>query len=655
MRCCKLYILSLILLFSIEGYCQNSILSMGLWNISSLSGELKLGGLYGQGYSNTYGIKNTETISNYYGGLFVKTQSFIWNPNFLLIDIDGGYYPESRQDLYVIYQNQFDMINTSRLHMSATVFPKRPVTLNGYLNYDNSYDNRENLTDLRTNSKNYGGTFSVTNKYLPFSIAYNQSYWDTKEIQTGRSFKYNQESIDGRASKSFGINDKNDFIYSHRDYLRQEYDISPIRNVSDNIQLMDGIFLDSARNSHFNSNIAATNQTGNDSFKLFRASENLFYKLPHNLYWNNTYGYYYFEQNQQDLGLHSFSSNLGHQLFQSLHTDLLYEYNNALQTSYHEINNKGGINFLYTKKIPANGLLTLGYSYSRMHENRTSQDVLLQIQNEAYTFAGSKVVMLKNPYVDSNSIIVKDVTGTIIYQNGFDYRLLKWGNFIEIQRVPGGQIPDNSTVYLYYSATQPGSYQYDVNLNNISANVSLFNHFVSIYFREMKTDYTNIKNADNLILNYLTENLYGIRFEYKFAALGAEFDDYQSNVTPYKMVRYFLTLQGNYRQKLLYSLNANWRDYNVPGEGENRIYEDIGGMLSYALSHKTKLDFTSSYQYQRGRQINMDLFTARCKITTYVRGVILSGGIDMYDRVYLDNQRTAYIGAYAQIIKKFKY
>lgn len=655
MRFNNVYIALIIFLLPVNCYSQNSIFSLGLWNITSLSGEMKVGGLYGIGTTNSYGINNKDWATNYYGGIYLKSSSYIWNPNFLALNIEGGYFPESRQDLYLIYQSHYDMINMEKLHISATLFPKKAISLNTYVNFDDSYDNREALTDIRTNSKSYGGTLTITNKFAPFSLAYNNTEWDTKEIQTNQNYHYNQENLEERMSKSFGINDRNDLTYTHHDFLTQEYGIDAVRNISDNVELIDNYFFDSAKFSHANSNITATNQVGADSFKMFRASESIFYKLPYHLTWNNNYSYYYLNQEQEQLSLNSFSSDLGHQLFQSLHSDLVYEYNNALETSYHEINDKIGINIVYTKKILYNGVLTLGYNYSWMHENRTSQDVLLYIENEQYTFSGSKVIMIKSPYIDSSSIVVKDVTGTIIYQNGFDYKLIRWGNYFEIQRIPGGQIADNTSVYLYYTATQPGSYQYDANLQNISANISLFNRLISIYFKETKTNYVNVKNTDALVLDYLTDDLYGARFEYKIATAGVEYDNYQSTITPYTMTRCFLNLQGNLKKNIVYSVFANWRQYEIPTEVEDRIYEDINVMLAYALSAKTKLDFTTGYQYQRGEAINLDLFTARCKVTTYFHGLFISGDIDMYDRVYLDNQRTSFIGATAQIVKKFKY
>src|SRR5579872_5720969 len=146
MRYLRLFIFYAIFYFPIKSIGQNSLLSLGVWNIYSLSGDLKLGGLYGQGIMNTYGINNKYTTDNYYGGLMIKTSSYIWHPSFLIVDIDGGYYPESKQDLYLVSPNLYNVINSQKLHLGATFFPRKPLTINTYLNFDNTYDSRENLT-----------------------------------------------------------------------------------------------------------------------------------------------------------------------------------------------------------------------------------------------------------------------------------------------------------------------------------------------------------------------------------------------------------------------------------------------------------------------------------------------------------------------------
>jgi hypothetical protein len=653
MRRLKIFIVSLVLLVPLAGYSQNSLLKLGFWNISALSGELKAGTLYGQGNINTYGIDNRITTSNYYGGIMLKSSSYIWTPNFMIIDVDGGYYPESRQDMYLVSSNIYNVIDTRKLHIGTTFFQKKPITLSTHLNFDDSYDRRENLTDIKTKSKSYGATFSYRNKFLPLTVAYNESQWDSKEIQTGRDFFYRQKNLEGRVTKSFGKNDRNDLLYTHNDYYREDYSLYKIRNVSDNLELQDGFFLDSAKRSHFNSNIFGTIQKGNDSFKQLRINENLFYKLAHNFTLNTSYGYSYIDREPEKLGQHSVNTMLGHQLFESLHSGLLYEYNNAHASSYDEVNHKVGLDLSYTKKTFGNGLLNIQYAYNKIFERRVSTDVLLNVLNEEYTITDR--VMLKRPYIDAASIVIKDVTGTTIYQAGLDYILTPIGNFIEIQRIPGGMIPDNSKIFLFYTATQPGTYDYEINQNNFSIDYSFFKRFFDVYYKTYRTDYMNINHADNLLLNYISEDIYGTSIRVKSATIGAEYDDYRSSLVPYRMMRYFFTLQGNMNQRFLYSVNANWRDYKIPTELAHRIYKDVNAMVSYAFSRRSRIDVSVGYQSQEGKQINLDLFTARSKFTTMLKQLTLVAGVDAYDRVYLDNQKTNYIGAYIQIVKKFKY
>ena len=653
MRYLKIFIVSIILVYPTGSYAQISLLSLGVWNISALSGEFKLGGLYGAGDINTYGINNKQTTTDYYGGVMLKTSSFIWNPSFLTVDIDGGYYPESRQDLYLVSPNIYNAINTTKLHLGGTLFPKKMITLSGHLNYDNSYDSRENLTDIKTNSQSQGGTFSYRNNVFPITFSYDQNKWDSREILTGNQFTYNQKNFTGRVNKAFGKRDRNDLLYTHNDYTSNEYNIYNIRNVSDNIQLQDGFFLDSSRRSQYNSTILGTNQRGTDSLTQLRVNESMFLRLPYRLTFNTNYSYSYLLEQPEKLQENNVSVLLGHQLYESLHSGLLYEYNNSLETSYHEEYNKVGLELNYTKKTFAKGLLNIQYSYNLEFENMKSAGEVLSVVNEEYSI--TDMVTLKRPYVNPATIQIKDATSTVIYQLNLDYVVTTVGDMTQIQRIPGGQIQNNSNIFVSYSASQPGNYSYNLNMNNFSINYSFFNNLLDFYYKTTKSDYTDIRNTDNLLLNYLNDDLYGACVKYKTATLGSEYDDYQSNLVPYFMVRYYFTWQGKIRENVVFSINANWRDYKLPTESEHRLYGDFNGMLSYAVNKKSKIDVTLGYQSQEGQQINLDLVTLRTKYSTMIRKLVFVVGVDGFDRVYLSNQKTDYLGAYVQIVKKFKY
>ncbi len=659
MRNNKLFILLCFLaILPKEIYAQDAsnIFSLGLWNLNSVSGDLKVGALYGQAGVSSNGIVDKSKIQNYYGGIVLRTYSYIWSPNFLTIGVDGGYLPQSYQDQYLVFPNRYDVINAKNLHLNTSLFPGKPITLTTFANFDQSYDSRENLTDIKTESKTVGGNLSLSNKVLPILLAYNESNWTQKEIQTSRNFLYDQKTFDARVSKVFRFRDRNEFVYSHRDYIRQDYNVSPSRNISDNVELHNSYLLDSAGNCRFSSNILGINQRGIDSFTQLRIAENLFLKLPYKINFNCGYSFYYVNRPSQEFSQHDANFVINRQYYESLYLGVTGDYNNADETDYKESFYNVGANISYNKKLPKNGLLSLSYSYSRTHDNRQSQDVTLHVVSESYLINDNQITMLKLPYIDLASIIVRDVTGTITYQPNFDYILVSRNNYVEIQRQPGGQISNNSTVYISYTATQPGNNQYDAGISDASIDISLFRRLLGLHYKVLTSNYFNLKNSDNMFLNYLTHRIYGIRSEYKFISGGIEIDDYESSLYPYQLTRYYATLQGRYRGRLAYSINGNLRIYNkLPNNEINRNYKDLNGLVSYSFSQRTKLDLNVIYTYQHGREINLDLFSYKLKLTRILRELVINAGLESYTRVYLDVQKNNYTGGYIQIIKKFKY
>ena len=643
-------------LFAQDDDTRHSIYSLGLWNLTSVAGDLKLGGQWTQGSTNSYGYDNYTRSSNLFAGFMLRTNSYLWSPKFLTIGIDGGYFPQTKRDEYLIFPNRSDVINTKNIHLNTVLFPSKIVSLTTYANYDNSYDSREGLTDIQTDTKTIGTSFAYRNKVIPFTMSYNQSDWVQKEINTDKTFIYDQNTFTTNASRDFGKRSHNEFIYSHKDYNRQDYNLSPVKNVTDNMELRDSYFLDSAQKIKLNSSILGIDQRGIDTFKQLRINENIFAYLPHDFTANGGYTFYYTYNPQQELRQHNVNINLGHQLYQSLYTGLTGGYDNSNQTSYTDAYSNLGVIINYNKKILKTGLLSLGYNYNWLHDKRESQDVLLPVMNEPYTLVDNQLVLIKNPFVQLASVILKDITGTLVYQENIDYLLIPRNNYLEIQRIPGGRIANNGTVYAYYTANQPGNSQYDINTTNYSIDVSLFRRLIGVYYRVMTIGYSNVSISDNSFLNYLTNTMYGIRTEYKIFSAGAEINEYQSSLYPYRLTRYFFTMQGNYRRRISYSLNANVRitDHLTNNES-NRVNNDANAMLGYSLTQKTKLDFTAIYTYQHGQQINLDLYSGRVRLSTMFRDVTCLIAVEAYQRSYLDVQKYKYIGAYIQLIKKFKY
>jgi hypothetical protein len=265
-----------------------------------------------------------------------------------------------------------------------------------------------------------------------------------------------------------------------------------------------------------------------------------------------------------------------------------------------------------------------------------------------------RIELLTYPNVVSGSVVVKDVTGTIIYQEYFDYTLIARNSYLEITRVPGGQIAEGAAVFVDYTVNQPGSYRYDANIVNFNASVLILKNLLEFYYRFAYQDFQNMENTEFLTLNYITQNIYGARVEYKFASAGAEYESYNSTVIPYRLMRYYVLLQGNIKTKVLYSANANYREYKMLDDNTIQKYADFAGNITYMTSPQTKVTFEIGYRKQVGKGIDLNLLTARTEFTANYRKLYLKAGVQVYKRLYL-NDNINFFGAYFEVVRSFNW
>lgn len=620
--------------------------------LTSLSGEVNLKAQYRK-QENIFDNNLNESLQStiFSGGVLLNARSYVWHPDFLILDVNANYNPESNQENYLVIPDRSEARTIKSLNLTATLFNQKPISLSGFANFNQSYINNEDLTNLRSNDQKAGGSFSFKNKYLPVSFNYMKGKWDQKEIISGRSFRNERATVQGRLTKSFTSKDNHKLNYNYNEYFRQDNNQPYITNSMNEISLYDNFYFDSDRKYYFSSAISNFNQKGNDVYDRLQARETLTLKLPENFVFNTNYLLYNVQREYQSLNQNNFKFRLSHQLYLSLRTNVFVEYNNVSHSAYTEISDREGININYTKKIPK-GQLSVSYNYTRFNQRMDSDPVVLQVFKEEHALVDAEIILLDKEYIDIETIIVADETGTIIYQENFDYILVERESFIEIQRIPGGQIADAQTVYVDYITTHQESFKYVSNNNSLGVNISFFKRLFEVYYRTSKQDYNSIEKSDYLTLNYYTRNIYGIRFLYKFVAGGVEYDHYNSDLIPYKLMRYYLRFQGNITNKIRYSLNFNLRDYKMINEQTNQLFADVSGRISYKIGSRSKLNLESNYRKQQGRQIDLDLLTLRSEYSTAVRQLYFTVGVEMYRRNYL-NEEINLTGGYVKIARRF--
>ena len=596
-------------------------------------------------------MREDQRSTYYIGGIALNTGNYLWNPDIIFINLDGEFNPETRNETYLLIPDRSEARTLSKVDFKTSIFRNKSINLNTFVNLNQSYFNRELLTNIKSDNKQWGGLLSSNNRFLPFSVSFRKSDWTQKELQTDRTFNMEQNNLLARFSKSFGKSDTHELIYSRDDYAYNYAGSKEISNLINKIALNNSFYFDSEQKYGFISQLSYYDQAGDNEFTRLEAIERLFFNLSANLRFTGGYNYYRLEDSFLNLAQHRLNGSLRHQLYESLSTSVSIDYAGISHTLYNEENLKAGIDLNYTKKIPT-GRLNMTYRYYRSYFDMKGESAPIRTINEEHVLTDGEPALLKKPYVDLSTLMVKDQAGIIIYQLNFDYIVAIRNNYVDIQRVPGGQISNNQAVAVDYTAIQPGSYSYLANNNSYSSSILLFKKLIELYYRGSFQDFTRQSETEFITLDNFKQNIFGGRFDIGIGGAGVEYESYESNIIPYERIRYFLDFNMTIRSKFIISLNGDFMDYKLIADDVNQKHYNISGKISYRISNRLKIDLDGGYLSQKGRNIDLDLVTSKLEISSSFRQLFLKGGLEMYRRDYLKSN-FAFIGTFVELVRKF--
>ncbi|MBK7214199.1 MAG: hypothetical protein IPH88_13060 [Bacteroidales bacterium] len=618
-----------------------------------LTGEVRFSSLYREQERIGISINEHQNSKYFSGGLVIRSSSSIIHKNFLVLDLDAAYLPESNKDNFLVIPDQSEVRSTKKLDLTASFFKEKDFNLSLFGNYDESYSTRENLTNIRTNNQHLGASMGYNNLFVPFRLDVHQRFWNEEEIGGSRSYKFDQFSVGATFNKSFRQSDRSELRLNHdRNISINQYQFR-IANTLNTLDFHNSIHLDKGQRYNLITSVNGIDQFGNLNMRRIQAMELLNFKLSENLNFLTNYTFQSTRQDSARLKQNGFSTTLQHTLFSSLRTSIHFDYDRLKHTAFREVNRKTGIELNYTKKIPG-GHLNIVYKLDTYRQDHTSGSIDLRTLGEEYTLSDNRITLLKLPYIILSSVVVRDISGTLIYEAGLDYMLIQQNTFIEIRRIPGGAIPNEGIVLVDYTATRPGDYRYDAITNAVNVNLYLFKNHLSVYYRFSNQDYFGLHTTDFVTLNYFTQNMAGLRLDLGVVSLGAEHEDYQSSILPYRMTRYYVNYQQNLGERLILLLNGNLQDYVMLNDDEsrNQRYIDVSGKVSYNVFRQTNLNMDIMYRNQSGRGIDLDLFTGRAEVTSTINRLYLAGGVEVYRRNYI-GEKINFKGAYIKLIRKF--
>jgi len=642
----------IIILFVKTMLAQTGTVNGGQWRSISFNGLIALESIYRAQENILRNGKVEEPVTKrLFGQLRLDSRSYIWHPSFLQVNFYLDWHPGVRNQAFLVMPNRAETRTAEQLRLQLEFFNKRPFKMRFFTNFSHSYTNREYTTNVETLQKDFGTGFTFQNHLAPLTVNYLHSDWTQDELATGRQFINNRQNINAEIKRSFGERDYHRLSYSYDDYKRVYGYSGLIHNMIGVWKLQDRVDFSKDRKSGWRSMLYFQDQNGSQVFNRFRIYENINYALPANFKSSLYYRFLKHDENFYYMNQQNLRGRIKHQLFSSLKSNIYYEYIDLDHSSYRQFTNQAGFGFDYNKNIPG-GRVTIAYNYRRRNDNRNSLPGVLQIRQEEQELNDNEIVLLINPYVNPSTIVVKDESGTIIYQENIDYLLIQRGVYTEIQRLPGGQIINGQLVYVDYISEKPLSFDFATNTNGFKAGVMFLDRIVELYYRFYNQNYDNVVKGDDKILKTITQNVYGVRLSKSIFSLGYEYDEYQSNIIPYRSNRLFLTMSGYIVSRLSGTITANHHIRVLTADNETQKFSDISGRLVYTINQLSSVSLSGGHRLQDGRGIDLNLTNLLAEYSIYYRSFNFKAGMEFYRRDF-SGEIINYNGGYIKLERTF--
>jgi hypothetical protein len=604
-------------------------------------------------------LEYTETI--FQQNVKLETEGYVYHPNLLEFAAAGlfGLMQHSYEQIFAGrrdasrdtgYIYGFDLRGDflQRKPYPGSVFAQRSVNL----------EPRPFLSSLETTTTNFGLTWQYVNETYPtsFQISHTDVQLDplSDEESDGR-----QKNTNVFFETGYNISEHNAFnlTLSYLSVEEEPYDLN-----YDQIEftLAHRLNFGDGHRHRLESELNYLDQTGTFDIERFRWRERL--RLEHT---DTLRSVYQFELQQRNQGLQAgvppleetsyrFSAMLEHELYESLVTQVGGYLDLSRFDPDLDIDQYGAYLTLdYQKRNPL-GLLEAEYRFRVEREERSGSDLAVDVLDEPHTFENDQPEVLANPNVIQTSILVTSDDRTVIYVQGRDYIVRVEGDRTQLELVITGRIQNGQTVLVSYTYLVLGDFTLDTLAQDFGIS-QLFDFGLRPYYRLRWQDQDiSPDRAAGALAEDITAHIVGAEYRWRTLRLFAEFEDRDSNITPYRAVR----VGGDYTHRFQFGgtaiARARWTDYDYfpPNERELTTFT-AEGRYRHPITNGLTVEGAVLYRHQDdslvGEEdgVDVDLTLEWIIRQTEVRATFEYG---TYDDVFASDDHT---GLYVQVRRRF--
>ncbi len=246
-------------------------------------------------------------------------------------------------------------------------------------------------------------------------------------------------------------------------------------------------------------------------------------------------------------------------------------------------------------------------SYGVRYDKRAQQAMTQQttILGERLTLSGTSYAALANRNVLSGSPVLTNATRSQTFIVGVDYLLTLVGTETRLQRLIGGNILDGEQVLVDYVFDVGGTYAYHEHDQTLNLNWN-FLRYVSVFYRRFSSAPVLDSGRPTFSLNEIKSSSHGLRVDFPINAGlaisfggGVEWENRRETISPYRRMTNDYFLQSDEPIFGLGYVRASVRrsriDYDNPGQNSDlRGYE-----LRYWSPRWFGLDLTAALAGER--------------------------------------------------------
>ncbi len=529
--------------------------------------------------------------------LTLRTNGYVVTPRFAVINLSG------RFGLNQDYLDQTDRTESTNSTIyewdtSATFLQdsSKPLTL--YSSQSRSLVDRSFGSTLEDTTTTYGALWQLRSPTLPTELrVYRETQTQSALNSSEPDFNIERNAFDWHTEYKISERQHADWNYHLESTDQNSSSGVSETSTSQSASLTHSYVFADKLGSSLDSGVSWSHVTGLFPIETERWSERL--RLRHTRKFETNYEY---SIDRQDYNTNSQIRQRGvvgfrHQLYESLTTIGRTGWQQIdLSDDSQTTNWFDTLDFNYNKKIPYGLMLdTLSLSYDR--QNNTARQATTQVQNQPLIFTSYAPVIIQQRNIVPSSVVIRDATGQL-YLPGDGYTVIAVPNGVQIQPEPGGPLPLNEPLFLFYDIgpapaniiTSRGlsiSIRYEIQRGWLKG--------VSPYARYGMIDQDVEGGMDQVKPNSSRSYIYGVDYRVRDFRFKAEREIVESDLFPYDTTRYEARYDHRATVSTTISLSAIYSDTHYTEQNTEIQTLLVNGGLAHQISRNLTFNASAAW------------------------------------------------------------